>query len=112
MLATRRFITARNGNIQLAEDVILQHLRWRSVRAHRGPDRHGAGLSGSAVCDAARVNERIDGILEEDFSDIEGDREMYWEGSDVMGHPVLVRATAAALPVASDSAHSTPLVAV
>ena len=61
----RRFITANNCNIDGAQKQILDHLRWR------GP--YG-----------------VESILEEDFSDMEARRELYWEGFDLEGNPVIV----------------------
>ncbi|CAM9380218.1 unnamed protein product, partial [Phaeothamnion confervicola] len=60
-----RFLTARNGNVELAAQLLLDHLEWR-------------------------VSYKIDGILQEDFSDIASEKEFQWFGFDLTGHPCLL----------------------
>ncbi|CAM9864022.1 unnamed protein product, partial [Discosporangium mesarthrocarpum] len=60
-----RFLTSRNGNIEHAVDMLLSHLDWR-------------------------VEEGIDGILDEDLSHPSLSKLLYWSGFDLVGHPCLV----------------------
>lgn len=38
-----------------------------------------------------RVEQRLDTILDEDYRAMDKEGEMSWQGTDHMGHPVLVR---------------------
>eukprot|EP00903_Cladosiphon_okamuranus_P016533 g15252.t1 len=60
-----RFITARNGNVEVALKMLLEHLDWR-------------------------VSYKLDGILDEDLSGAGVSHEFYWSGFDREGRPCLV----------------------
>eukprot|EP00752_Nemacystus_decipiens_P001571 g1532.t1 len=60
-----RFITARNGNVDVALKMLLDHLDWR-------------------------VSYKLDTILDEDLSGAGVSHEFYWSGFDRDGRPCLV----------------------
>jgi len=61
-----RFLTARNGRVDIAFQMLLMHLAWRKSYG-------------------------VDTILEEDFSDLDAQQEIFWlKEKDKTGHPVIV----------------------
>ncbi|CAM9470392.1 unnamed protein product, partial [Ectocarpus sp. 8 AP-2014] len=60
-----RFITARNGNVDVALKMLLEHLEWRTTY-------------------------KLDTILDEDLSGTGVSHEFYWSGFDRDGRPCLV----------------------
>ncbi|CAB1110115.1 unnamed protein product [Ectocarpus sp. CCAP 1310/34] len=60
-----RFITARNGNVDIALKMLLEHLEWR-------------------------ITYKLDTILDEDLSGTGVSHEFYWSGFDRDGRPCLV----------------------
>ncbi|CAN0291771.1 unnamed protein product, partial [Hapterophycus canaliculatus] len=60
-----RFITARNGNVDVALKMLLEHLEWR-------------------------ISYKLDTILDEDLSHARVSHEFYWSGFDREGRPCLV----------------------
>ena len=62
-----RFLTARNNDVTLTQNMLLQHLEWRvSYRVDEGP-----------------------GLADEDFSLFDALDELYWHGFDGAGQELV-----------------------
>ncbi|CAM9292423.1 unnamed protein product [Pylaiella littoralis] len=77
-----RFITARNGNVSVALNLLLEHLEWR-------------------------VSYKMDTILDDDLSGAGVSHEFYWSGFDREGRPCLVFRAAEHRKADSDGAGPT-----